>query len=155
MSSILVVDDTTLTRESLARLLEYEGFRTIKAKNGKEAWAIMYQDKPDMVLLDLMMPEMDGVTFLSMLRRSALWADLPVVVLTGVDDRDQLITKAWELKVSDLIPKATFGFEDLLARVRHHLAAPPPRPADDARPVPSRGTPGWRRAPAAAASAGV
>src|SRR5829696_2882552 len=124
MSTILVVDDTALARESVARLLEFEGFTTLKARNGREAWAMMYHDRPDLVLLDLMMPEMDGVTFLSMLRRSLLWKDLPVVVLTGADDRDQLITRAWELGVSDLVPKATFGFEDLLARVRQHL--PPP-----------------------------
>src|SRR5687767_10016238 len=124
MSTILVVDDTALARETVARLLEHEGFRTIKARNGKQAWAMMYHDRPDLVLLDLMMPEMDGVTFLSMLRRSPLWDDLPVVVLTGADDRDHLITRAWELGVSDLVPKATFGFQDLLDRVRKHLPAP-------------------------------
>jgi DNA-binding response OmpR family regulator len=121
MSTILVVDDTALARETVARLLEHEGFRTLKARNGKEAWAMMYHGRPDLVLLDLMMPEMDGVTFLSMLRRSPLWHDLPVVVLTGADDRDRLITRAWELGVSDLVPKATFGFDELLARVRRHL----------------------------------
>ena len=124
MSTILVVDDTTLARESLSKLLEYEGFRTITARNGKEAWAMMYHDRPDLVLLDLMMPEMDGVTFLSVLRGSPLWKDLPVVVLTGADDRDRLITRAWDLGVSDLVPKATFGFQDLLARIRRHLPAP-------------------------------
>ena len=124
MSTILVVDDTALARESVSKLLEYEGFRTLKARNGKEAWAMMYHDTPDLVLLDLMMPEMDGVTFLSMLRRSPMWHDLPVVVLTAADDRDHLITRAWELGVSDLVPKATFGVEDLLARIRQHLPSP-------------------------------
>jgi CheY-like chemotaxis protein len=137
MPTILVVDDVALARESVARVLECEGFRAMKAGSGKEAWAMMYHDRPDLVLLDLMMPEMDGVTFLSMLRRSTLWHDLPVVVLTGAHDREQLITRAWQLGVSDLVPKATFGVEDLLARVRRHLPAadaagsrrmrPPPR----------------------------
>jgi CheY-like chemotaxis protein len=123
MSTVLVVDDTSLARDSVAKLLEYEGFRTIKARNGREAWATMYHDRPDLVLLDLMMPEMDGVTLLSMLRRSPLWRDLPVIVLTGADDRQQLISRAWALGVSDLLPKATCGFDDLLACVRQHLAA--------------------------------
>jgi DNA-binding response OmpR family regulator len=56
-----------------------------------------------------------------MLRRSPLWKDMPVIVLTGVNDDDKLITRAWELKVNDLVPKASFGFEDLLARVKQHL----------------------------------
>ena len=123
MSTILVIDDTALARESVSKLLEYEGFRTIRAKNGREGWAMMYNDTPDLVLLDLMMPEMDGITFLKMLRRSPLWKEMPVIVLTGVNDDDKLITRAWELKVNDLIPKASFGFEDLLERVRKNLPA--------------------------------
>jgi DNA-binding response OmpR family regulator len=121
MYTILVVDDETLARDALARLLEHEGFRTIRARNGREAWAMMYQDRPDLVLLDLMMPEMDGVTFLSMVRRDPLSHNLPVVVLTGADDRDHLITRAWGLGVSDLVPKATFTVADVVSRVRKHL----------------------------------
>ena len=123
MPKILVIDDTALARESVARLLEYEGFDAMRARNGKEGWAMMYNETPDLILLDLMMPEMDGITFLRQLRRSTLWKDMPVIVLTGVDDNDKLITRAWELKVNDLIPKASFGFEDLLDRVRKHLPA--------------------------------
>ena len=121
MSTILVVDDTQLARDAIGKILEYEGFETLRARNGREAWAMMYQHRPDLILLDLMMPEMDGITFLKMLRRSPLWKDMPVIVLTGVNDDDKLITRAWELKVNDLIPKASFGFEDLLARVKQHL----------------------------------
>ena len=123
MAKILVIDDTALARESVAKLLEYEGFDAMRARNGKEGWAMMYNETPDLILLDLMMPEMDGITFLRQLRRSTLWKDMPVIVLTGVDDNDKLITRAWELKVNDLIPKASFGFEDLLARVKQHLPA--------------------------------
>jgi DNA-binding response OmpR family regulator len=119
--TILVVEDDPTLRETLAEALETEGFRTIQAADGREALVSFRADTPDLVLLDLMMPEMDGITFLKMLRRSPLWKDMPVIVLTGVNDDDKLITRAWELKVNDLIPKASFGFEDLLARVRQHL----------------------------------
>ena len=123
MPKILVFDDTALARESVPTLLEYEGFDAMRARNGKEGWAMMYNETPYLILLDLMLPEMDGITFLRQLRRSTLWKDLPGIVLTGVDDNDKLITRAWELKVNDLIPKASFGFEDLLDRVRKHLPA--------------------------------
>jgi DNA-binding response OmpR family regulator len=130
MSTILVVDDETLARDALAKLLEHEGFTTRRAPNGKEAWAMMYQEPPDLILLDLMMPEMDGVTFLSMVRRNPLTRDLPVVVLTGADDRDHLITKAWDLGVDDLVPKADFTVADVVARVREQLSrAAPTRPS--------------------------
>jgi len=123
MAKILVIDDTALARESVAKLLEYEGFDAMRARNGKEGGAMMYNETPDLILFDLMMPEMDGITFVRQLRRSTLWKDMPVIVLTGVDDNDKLITRAWELKVNDLIPKASFGFEDLLQRVKQHLPA--------------------------------
>jgi CheY-like chemotaxis protein len=146
MSTILVVDDTQLARDAIGRILEFEGFETLRARNGREAWAMMYQHRPDLILLDLMMPEMDGVTFLSLVRRDPRWRGMPVVVLTGADDKDHLITRAWDLGVNDLVPKATFGVDDLVARIRHHLAAaaapaPKPVPARAAAVVPA--TPRW------------
>lgn len=121
MSTILVVDDTALAREAVAKLLEYEGFSVLRAEHGRDAWALMYDHTPDLVLLDLMMPEMDGVTLLRMIRRSERWHSLPVIVLTGVSDEQKLIQRARELKIQELVPKATFGFDDLLMRVKRHL----------------------------------
>ncbi len=121
MSKILVVDDFALARESVAKLLEYEGFTALRAKDGKEGLAMVNTAAPDLVLLDLVMPGMDGVALLKALRRDPQWKDLPVIVLTGATDDEKLITRAWELKVNDLIPKASFGFDDLLARVKQHL----------------------------------
>ena len=123
MSTILVVDDTTLAREAVAKLLELQGFSVLRAQHGRDAWALMYDHTPDLVLLDLMMPEMDGITLLRMIRRSDRWERLPVVVLTGASDDQKLIQRARELKIQDLIPKATFGFDDLLARLKTHLPA--------------------------------
>jgi CheY-like chemotaxis protein len=123
MSTILVVDDTALAREAVSKLLEYEGFKVMRAEHGRDAWAMMYDETPDLVLLDLMMPEMDGVTLLRMIRRSDRWEHLPVVVLTGASDDMKLIQRAQELKIQDLVPKATFGFEDLLKRLKTHLSA--------------------------------
>ena|SRR5579872_2215075 len=123
MAVILVVDDTALARDAVARLLEFEGFQTVRACNGKEAYATLYSRRPDLVLLDLMMPEMDGITFLGMVRRHPQWETIPVIVLTGVTDDNRLIDRARELGIMDLIPKASFGFEDLLARIRKAIAS--------------------------------
>ena len=121
MSTVLVVDDTTLARESVAKLLEYEGFQTVRAANGKDGWATLYTTTPDLILLDLMMPMMDGVTFLRMLRHSSRWKDLPVIVLTGASDDDLLVSQALDLGIQELIPKASFGFEELLVQVKKHM----------------------------------
>jgi len=122
MPTILVVDDTTLAREAVAKLLEYEGFKVLRAPHGRDAWAMMYDHTPDLVVLDLMMPEMDGVTLLRMIRNSDRWHNLPVIVLTGVSEDQFLIQRARELTIQELIPKDSFGFEDLLTRVKQHLS---------------------------------
>ena len=94
MPVILVVDDTALARESVSRLLEFEGFQTVRASNGKEAYATLYSQRPDLVLLDLMMPEMDGITFIRMIRGHPQWETIPVIVLTGMQDDYHLIARA-------------------------------------------------------------
>ena len=121
MQTILVVDDTSLCREAVSRLLEYEGFTVLRANHGRVAWALMYHHSPDLVLLDLMMPEMDGVTLLRMIRGSDRWHEMPVIVLTGVADDHVLIERARALDIQDEVPKATFDFDDLLNRVKQHL----------------------------------
>jgi CheY-like chemotaxis protein len=89
MSLILVVDDAALERETVARLLEVEGFQTIGVSSGKEAYATLYSQKPDLVLVDLMMPEMDGIQLVRMIRRHPQWEGIPIIVLTGPRDRNR------------------------------------------------------------------
>jgi CheY-like chemotaxis protein len=122
MSLILVVDDTALERDTVARLLEVEGFQTIGASSGKEAYATLYSRKPDLVLLDLMMPEMDGIQLLRMIRRHPQWEGIPIIVLTGSRDSNKLVARARELGVEAIVSKATFGFQDLMLRIRKALA---------------------------------
>ena len=86
MSTVLVIEDDALTRGAVARLLEHEGYATVKAANGKEGWATLYAQTPGLILLDLMMPQMDGISFLRLLRRSDRWGDIPVIVLTGLTE---------------------------------------------------------------------
>jgi two-component system response regulator MprA len=128
MPLILVVDDTALARETVSKLLEFEGFQTVRASNGKEAYATLYSQKPDLVLLDLMMPEMDGITFLRMIRRHPQWETIPCIVLTGLRDDNKLVERAQELGVHDLVSKATFGFNDLLIRIKKAISARVPSP---------------------------
>lgn len=118
--TILVVDDHPVTREPLARLLQFEGFRTACAANGVEALAAVGRSKPDLILLDVMMPRMNGVEFLDRLRRDAGGASIPVIGLTGAFDPNQL-ARLRELGVADVLTKARFTVEQLLECVRRHV----------------------------------
>ena len=119
MCTILVVDDHPVTREPLARLLRYEGFETACAANGVEALASVGASRPDLILLDVMMPKMNGVEFLDALRRNPAAGAIPVIALTGVLDPNHL-ARLGELGVVDVMTKARFTVEQLLERVRAH-----------------------------------
>lgn len=117
MSKILVVDDSALSRQCVAKLLEQSGHTAQTAANGKEAWAMLYAGVPDLIVLDLMMPQMDGLTFLRLLRHNHFWSETPVIVLTGHADEEHMLDQAREMGVSDVIFKGTSAIESLMNHV--------------------------------------
>ena len=114
--SIMVVEDDQDTRRWLARALEAEGWQVTEAENGRVALEQLATAPPDLILLDLIMPEMDGFEFLTELRRSEALRDVPVVVITAAeltdDDRRRL-----NGGVERILQKAAFERDELLAEV--------------------------------------
>jgi CheY-like chemotaxis protein/anti-sigma regulatory factor (Ser/Thr protein kinase) len=82
---VLIVDDDEFVRRDVKTALENVGWRASEATNGAVALGLLQNDPPDVILLDLMMPEMDGFTFLQEMRRREEWRGLPVVVITARD----------------------------------------------------------------------
>jgi CheY-like chemotaxis protein len=80
---LLVVDDDSAIRESLKRFLEEDGFRVVTAANGQEALALLQTEKPSCILLDLMMPVMNGADFLDALRDDSELRNTPVMILSA------------------------------------------------------------------------
>jgi len=124
MSTILLVEDTPIVREPLARLLAAEGYEVLAASDGVQATALLNQRRADLILLDVMMPHMDGIAFLQNLRENPRCADLPVVAVTAVLD-SQRLTRLRELGVKSIITKGRFAFDNLLAEVRTYLPTTP------------------------------
>ena len=120
MSKILIVEDAPASREALAKWLQKHGFETVTARNGVEALVRLKESKPDLILLDQMMPEVDGLTFLSGIRRFPKWKTLPVIMLTGLKDRQHAL-KAKSLDVSEFLVKGEYSPPDLLGHIRKHL----------------------------------
>ncbi len=81
--TIMVVDDEAHIRDMLTLLLEIHGFAISTAVNGVDAWDKINQNRPDAIILDVMMPEMDGVTLCKKLRANPYTAHLPVIMLSG------------------------------------------------------------------------
>jgi DNA-binding response OmpR family regulator len=110
---ILVVDDKKEIQVLLKQYLTQEGFEVVTASDGRQALFTARQEKPDLVLLDLMMPEMGGIEFMRLFNRES---DTPVIVLTArVEESDKVL--GLELGADDYITKP-FSMRELTARVR-------------------------------------
>jgi CheY-like chemotaxis protein len=120
MNRILIVEDTPIIREPMARLLAAEGFSVTCAANGLDAIASLEISPVDLVLLDLLMPKMNGVTFLENFRADPRWAAVPVIAVTGVLDSTWLL-RLRELDVRTVIQKGRFDLDELLAEVHRSL----------------------------------
>ena len=111
--TILVVDDDENLRDMVRLYLEREGFRVTEAANGRDALFAARYEKPDLVLLDLMMPEMGGYDFI---RNFTQESDAPIIVLTAkLEESDKVV--GLELGADDYVTKP-FGVQELIARVR-------------------------------------
>ena len=86
-ANILVVEDNADEAQTLQMILEQEGFQVARAANGQEGLEKLAASKPDLILLDVMMPELDGFGMCAKLREDPQYKDLPVVFLTGVAGR--------------------------------------------------------------------
>jgi DNA-binding response OmpR family regulator len=111
--TILVVDDKANMRTLVREYLSAEGFRVVTASDGRNALYTARQEKPDLILLDIMMPEMDGYEFIRVYRKEK---DTPIILLTArLEESDKVL--GLELGADDYITKP-FGMRELAARVR-------------------------------------
>ena len=83
--TVLIVDDNEENREILSRRLNSDGFKTLTSADGKDAMDILNENIIHIVLLDIMMPEVDGFTLLSQIRADSTFEDMPVIMLTAID----------------------------------------------------------------------
>lgn len=113
VQTVLVVDDDVALREMARFYLEREGYRVVEAANGRDALYVARYEKPDLVLLDLMMPEMGGYDFMRLYRKES---DAPVIMLTAKLEESEKVA-GLELGADDYVTKP-FGVQELIARVR-------------------------------------
>ncbi len=117
---ILVVDDEPDTLQLLARRIQSAGYRVITASDGMEALNLARKENPDLVVLDLMLPKMDGYKVCSFLKFDERWKSIPIVLLTAranAEDR----TKAAEVKADHFLTKPC-DLRELMEIVDRHVA---------------------------------
>jgi signal transduction histidine kinase/CheY-like chemotaxis protein/HAMP domain-containing protein len=122
---VLLVEDDAVQRERMRGWLEGPQWAVREAENGREALNRIQESKPDVILLDLMMPEMDGFAVVAALQKEAGWRDIPVIVITSLDldakDRARL-----NAGVQSVLVKERFQPADLVERIRRLVHSKPP-----------------------------
>jgi signal transduction histidine kinase/DNA-binding response OmpR family regulator len=120
--NILLVEDESAIREMMRKMLEKEGWTVDEAENGRVALERLAKTTPQLILLDLMMPEMDGFEFVSRMRQNPAWQKIPVVVVTAMDltTDDRLRLNGY---VEQVLRKGAYSREELLDEVRDLVAA--------------------------------
>lgn len=116
--TVLIVDDTRDARDMMACLLRLDGYHCVTADGGAQALRSVEEDLPDIVLLDLTMPEMDGFEVLRRLREDHRHDNLPIVIFSGIGD-PAAIARARRLGAADFVIKGSI--ELLLASIRRNL----------------------------------
>ncbi|MEO6875286.1 MAG: response regulator [Opitutaceae bacterium] len=116
-TSILVVEDDPPTRLMVCRLVEREGWLAVPAENGRRALDLLKTFTPSVVLLDLLMPEVDGFSVLREMRGNPAWKDIPVVVLTSLDLTGE-VRRLLQQQAERVLQKGRYTREELLKEVR-------------------------------------
>jgi DNA-binding response OmpR family regulator len=113
---ILFVEDEEALQKSMGRALEFEGYNVLTAADGESGYNIAIKEKPDLILLDLILPKMDGFEVLRSLKKNDETKKIPVAILTNLESTAD-IDKALELGALTYLVKANYELSDLLEKV--------------------------------------
>jgi adenylate cyclase len=117
--TILLVDDSAINRKILHNLLEKQGYVVVAAQHGKEALSLLANERPDLILLDILMPEMDGLEFCRLVKQNRATRDIPVIFISSLDHTADKL-KGFAAGGVDYITKP-FQPGEVLARVHTHI----------------------------------
>jgi CheY-like chemotaxis protein len=124
---VLLVDDSRFQRAAQASFLRKEGFLVITAGDGEEALRIAASERPDVIILDLLMPKLGGVHVLACLKQDPLTTDIPVIILSGLSQKNE--NKLTSAGAFAYFEKERFSAEMLPGLVRSALDCSPGSPA--------------------------
>ncbi len=118
---VLLVEDDTMIIKMYDRKLTMDGFEVFSSFNGEEGLEILSREIPDVILLDIMMPKMNGFEMLKRVKADSRYKDIPVIILTNLGDRSEDVKKSKELGASDHLVKANTALRDISAKIKEIL----------------------------------
>ena len=121
MKKTLIVEDELPYQKLLHDQLDVNGYEVIQANDGKKGLSLANKEHPDLILLDVRMPEMDGMTMLHELRKDSYGKSVKIIVLTNLEPNDELIKKVIDNKPSYYLVKSDIKLTDLLDKIKELL----------------------------------
>jgi DNA-binding response OmpR family regulator len=118
---ILMVEDDALTLRSMSDKFKLEGFTVLEADNGEIGLKSALENHPDIILLDIILPKMDGLSVLEKLRQDEWGNEVPVIMLTNLSDSDK-VAEAMKNRAYDFLVKADWKLDDIVKKVKEKLA---------------------------------
>ena len=121
VKSILVVEDEEAMLEALSSKLEKKNYKVFRASDGEAGYNLAMQEKPDLLILDIIMPKIDGMELMQKIREDSGWgADVPIIMLTNVTDPENVSTAA-NLRVYDFLVKTDWRLDDVVSLVENKI----------------------------------
>lgn len=118
---ILIVEDEVAMLKALAGKFKNENFDVVEAQDGAEGLEMALKEKPDLVMLDIIMPKMDGITLMKEIRSDRPWGDqVPIIMLTNLSDPES-VSEAAKYKVYDFLVKTDWRLDDVVTLVREKI----------------------------------
>lgn len=118
--TILLVEDDAFVSDIYQTRLEQEGYKMTLAENGIEAMKRIEEEVPDLILLDIIMPYMDGIEVLKKLKANDAWKKIPVIILTNLSQKEE-VEEGLELGADDYLIKSHFTPSEVVEKVKTHL----------------------------------
>ena len=118
--TILVVEDEESLRKALVSKLGKEGFSVLEAANGEAGLKVALKEQPDVLLVDIVMPKVDGMAMIKQLREDEWGQDARVILLTNLSEPEK-VAEAMQYRVYDFLVKANWKIEDVVKKVREKL----------------------------------
>jgi len=117
MKKILIIEDESSLQDSLSESLTQDGYKTISALNGEVGLKMAIEENPDLILLDLVLPKMNGFDVLKNLKSNQKTKSIPVIVLTNLEDIND-IEKVLELGATTYLVKANYSLEEITEKIK-------------------------------------
>lgn len=120
MKKILIIEDNTILSDTLSDNLTHEGFEVLLAKDGDEGLSSAFRNMPDLILLDILLPKLDGLQVLDKLRVHPWGKSVPVIILSNLSEPQNVAT-ALEKDIHEYLVKTDWKMEDVVKRIKARL----------------------------------